>query len=136
MGEKRIIPLVTKEGHSYLIQFEFLDRHILPKGIKANVVDVLISVENNVGINSTSTLGLFAKIMSDFLHENDVILYCYCDHKEITRSTRRKEMSPQQYRSALFSAMFTKYTNNDHVNQLIIINDKVDHYIPSHLCGT
>jgi hypothetical protein len=129
MGEKRIIPLVTKEGHNYLIQFEFLDKHILPKELKVGVVDVLISVENNVGINNGYTLSLLAEIMSKFISENNVILYCYCDHAEVVRSDKRQGTSPQEYRSLLFSAMFAKQGNDDYVNQLIVINDKVDHYI-------
>ncbi|QNN43418.1 hypothetical protein [Pedobacter roseus] len=129
MGEKRIIPLVTKEGHNYLIQFEFLDKHILPKSLAVDVVDVLISVENNVGINNGYTLSLLAEIMRKFILENNVILYCYCDHAEIVRSDKRRDTSPQEYRSLLFSAMFAKQGNDDYVNQLIVINDKVDHYI-------
>ncbi len=93
------------------------------------MVDVLISVENNVGINNGYTLSLLAEIMRKFISENNVILYCYCDHAEIVRSDKRQNTSPQEYRSLLFSAMFAKQGNDDYVNQLIVINDKVDHYI-------
>jgi len=129
MGEKKIVPLITKEGHKYLVQFDFLEKNILPDGITVPIVDILISVENNVGINNGSTLSLFAQIIQDFLKENDVILYCYCDHAEISRSSRKQDLSPQEYRSLLFSAMFARQGNNDYVNQLIVINDEVDHFI-------
>ncbi|QPH40645.1 hypothetical protein [Pedobacter endophyticus] len=128
MGKKKIIPLTTKEGHNYLIQFEFIGKEHIPQSVKADVVDVLISVENNVGINNGSTLSQFASILKEFLVENNVVLYCYCDHAEIIRA-RKQSMSPQEYRSKLFSAMFDKQNNSDYINQLIIINDEVDHYI-------
>ena len=129
MGEKKIIPLTTKEGHNYLIQFEFIDKKQIPQNVKADIVDVLISVENNVGINNSSTLNQFSSILKKFLAEHDVILYCYCDHAEISRGPGKQNMSPQEYRSKLFSAMFDKQGNHNYINQLIVINDDVDHYI-------
>ncbi|MFC3562506.1 hypothetical protein [Pedobacter jamesrossensis] len=129
MGKKEIIPLITKEGHNYLIQFEFIGKAQIPDGVKTDIVDVLISVENNVGINNSSTLGQFASILKKYLTENNVILYCYCDHAEINRAANKQNMSPQKYRSKLFSAMFDKQGNDDYVSQLIVINDEVDHYI-------
>lgn len=63
-------------------------------------------------MNNASTLSKFSKIVREYLSENDVILYCYCDDREIERSKKHQNLTPQEYRSVLFERMFDKEANH------------------------
>lgn len=73
----------------------------------------------------------FSGIIKAYLDNNDAVLYCYCDNKEIDRGKSKLNMSPQKYRSLLFSRMFDRIGNVDYVNHTVQISDETygDHYI-------
>ncbi|TCC96652.1 hypothetical protein FBD94_22960 [Pedobacter hiemivivus] len=118
--------LTTKEGHEYRIGFSPFDIFATPKSLTKPIVDVVIAIDDNKGINNASTLFEFSKIIKEYLFKNDVILYCYCDNKEIERGKKHQHLSPQEYRSLLFEKMFDKASNKDFINKPILLIDATD----------
>lgn len=89
------IPYITEDGHEYLIVFtEFQST---PRDYGVKIVDVSIVLMNDIyAINRIKTLFKFSQIIRNYLSENDVILYYYCDVTPIKiRHNRKKEMTPQ-----------------------------------------
>ena len=128
MNRETEVPLITKEGHNYLISFSSFQTENLPQ-ITIPIVDLTISVENNVGINNGATLLQITSIIKNYLNENDVVLYCYCDNKAIIKSEKKADLTPQEYRSRLFSAMFEKDADVNFINSRIIIIGETDNFI-------
>ena len=79
-------------------------------------------------INSATLLQI-TSIIKEYLNENDVVLYCYCDDKAINKSKNKENVTPQEYRSKLFSVIFEKEADAKFINNRIIINGDTDHYI-------
>lgn len=131
MNLEQVIPLTSREGHRYLIQFSKFQDDIVPEAIEIDIVDVVIVLENDCGINNANTLFQISGIIKEYLDENGVILYCFCDNSEIIRGKNNDNMSPQEYRSLLFSKLFDKRSDVNYLNKPIIINDPEngDHYI-------
>lgn len=82
-----------------------------------------------MGVNNSATLLQITSIIKEYLNENDVVLYCYCDDKAINKSKNKENVTPQEYRSKLFSAIFEKEADAKFINNRIIINGDTDHYI-------
>lgn len=132
MGLNLVIPLITKEGHQYLIEFFSANELIiLPESIDIKIANVAITLVSGNGMNNASTLFQISGIIKEYISDNDVVLYCYCDQKEIARGTKNMNMTPQQYRSLLFSRMFDKKGDTNFINNPIIIADEIngDHHI-------
>ena len=131
MSLEQVIALQTAEGHDYLIKFSQFKNVDLPNGINIEIVDVVIARLTDAGRNNASTLFAICNLIKEYLETNDVVLYCYCDQKEIDRSVKRQGMLPQEFRSELFSTLFHKCSNTNYTNTKIIIadNDNGDHYI-------
>jgi hypothetical protein len=132
MALDQVIPLTTKEGHQYLIEFFITNELIiLPESIDIKIANVAITLISGAGMNNASTLFQISGIMKEYLNQNDVVLYCYCDQKEIARGVKNITISPQRYRSLLFSRMFDRKNDDNFINNPIIIADEVhgDHYI-------
>jgi len=126
------IPITTTEGFEYLLIFSKFASGSIPEEITIPVVNLSIEVkENPPSINNLSTLAIISSNIEKYLHYNDVILYCYCDNAEITKSKKNEHMSHQQYRSTLFSAMFDKKKCEEHLNEKVTIEDEINgtHYI-------
>lgn len=118
--------LTTKEGHEYKIGFSPFTTIALPESLTKTIVDVVIAIDDNKGMNNASTLFEFSKIIKEYLSKNDVILYCYCDNKEIERGKTHQHLTPQEYRSLLFEKMFDKASNKDFINKPILLIDGAD----------
>lgn len=125
------IPFKTKDGHEYLIVFTEFQHTPRNYGIK--IIDVSIVLMNDVyTINRVDTLFNFSHIIFNYLRENDVILYYYCDVTPIKiRYNRKRKLTPQAYRSKLFSKMFEKFNTNEYIQRPIKINDHENghHYV-------
>jgi len=132
---EQVIPLTTIEGHKYLIQLSPFDLIAYPIEITIDIVNIVILLVDeieNQPINNASTLFQMAKIIQKYLDINNVVLYCYCDNKIIKRNKNKLHLLPQDYRSQLFSSLFSK--NNalkEYLNEVIYIPDEKngDHYI-------
>ena len=124
------IPFETIEGYQYLVSF----REFPSNQINYNIPLIEVSItllSNNLEINSLKTLNKFIEIVLDYLNQNDVIIYYYCDTAPINiRPSRIEKYSFQEFRFNLFLTMFNKLKTDDYFLQNIIINDSVNgnHY--------
>jgi hypothetical protein len=122
-----VIPFTTKKGNEYLIKFdEFHHFHHFSKPI----IDIaLVLVNNKANANTIGDLLQISSIIKNYIQDNDVILYYYCDHHSIER--RKTEYTPQQFRFQLFNAMFKRINHSNFIKKDIIIEDKINgnHYI-------
>ncbi len=121
----------TEEGNRYVLQFSPFKIGSLP--IQSPVIQVdLISILNNSKVNSVKTFNVIAQEVTNYLIDKpDVILYYYCDNKEIFFRKAREIESFQEFRSKLFSAMFHKINQDSRLIKSFIIADRKngDHYI-------
>lgn len=132
MDSNTVVPITTIEGHQYLIEFSIVSDVLdLPKSIQIGIANVAIVLVDGAGINNASTLYAMASVLKEYLESNDVVLYCYCDNKEIPRSKPRQNLSPQHYRSMLFNKMFERQNNEEYLNRSFVVKDveNGDHYI-------
>lgn len=135
MGIEKIDAVVCKEGHQYLIEYSAFDKNLITDNLfrtDLDVVNLVITNSNEFeGINNAHTLFKISQSIKEYLEENNVILYAYCDNKEIIRSKKNLKMLPQEFRSSLFSSMFNRKSNRLFINERIIISDPEngDHYI-------
>lgn len=134
MGYGKIVPFTNKDGHEYLVQFSEFDFLVLPDTIKINVIDVVIAIEEHdeLIVNSASSLFQMSNIIKEYLIDNNVVLYCYCDNKPIKRRINKSHLLPQHYRSKLFSSLFLKKNIlHEYTDEVIRISDGIngDHYI-------
>ncbi len=89
------VEINSREGHGYVLAFSDLDLAILPESISKRVVEVVIATHDAKGINNAKTLFTFSKHIRSYLKQNDVILYSYCDSKDVRRSIARQHLEPQ-----------------------------------------
>ncbi|GEM54114.1 hypothetical protein B0A58_00740 [Flavobacterium branchiophilum NBRC 15030 = ATCC 35035] len=125
------IPFETEEGYQYLVSFREVTPNQNNYGIP--LIDVsIVLMSLNIESNSFKTLHKFIKIILDYLLNNDVIIYYYCDVVPVkTRKNRKIKLTPQEFRFKLFSTMFTKRNSEEFYLQEIILNDyeENNHYI-------
>ncbi|MEJ2880165.1 hypothetical protein [Pedobacter sp. GR22-6] len=76
MALDQVIPLTTKEGHQYLIEFFITSELILlPESIDAKIANVAITLVSGAGMNNASTLFQISGIMKEYLNQNDIYGY-------------------------------------------------------------
>lgn len=94
--------------------------------------DVTLVRESGDGYVGYKVLSAISDTLARFLNENeDAVLCFYCDTlTEVKRN--HSDISPQEYRSRLFSRMFDKYTRLHHrfafVNHRVKIEDTENPY--------
>lgn len=123
MSLNKSITITSKEGHNYTLGFSPFDAVKLPDDIRKPVIDVVIAIEGENQFNNPKTLFTFTHHAKEYLNENDVILYCYCDNKEILRDKKHQHLSPQEYRSLLFQRLFERERNGELLNKPIVLTD-------------
>lgn len=131
MSLNKVIPFTSCNNHKYLIKLEEFYSGINFSLPVVNITLVLIDTKDNV-IEFKDLIAI-AKIIVDYIKKNDVILYYYCDHtsEDITLSKRHEQMLPQEFRSRLFSLMFSFMKRDDILKDEIVIKDEnqIPHYI-------
>uniref|UniRef100_UPI00404A625A hypothetical protein n=1 Tax=Flavobacterium sp. TaxID=239 RepID=UPI00404A625A len=124
------IPFETDEGYQYIISFVEFQSSI--RDYKIALVNIsIVLVSTNIETNSIKTLNGFIDIVLDYLKQNDVILYFYCDTAPIKmRGNRNIKFSNQEFRFNLFLKMFNKLKPNMFYLQPVIIADieRGNHY--------
>lgn len=119
MSLDKVIPFTSKSGNKYLIQFGIFKGY---QDLGIPVVDVsLVLAEHNSANNSIKDLKDISQIIIDYLNKHDVIIYYYCDNKEIKR--RDRKILPQEYRFRLFDRLFCWLNHKSLIKNDIIIND-------------
>ena len=88
-----------------------------------DVTLVRMSGKNMIGIK---ILMAICDVLFKFLKENESAVLCfYCD--DLTDVARHhNEISPQEYRSRLFSRMFDMYVSNNSITDIINYRIKID----------
>ena len=121
----------TEEGNQYSLEFSPFNNDSLP--IESPVVQVdLIPIVNDLKLNSNKTFNFIGQEVNNYLLDKpDIILYYYCDNKEIFFRNTRKIESFQEFRSNLFTAMFHRLNPDNLLLKSFIITDKINgnHYI-------
>lgn len=117
-------PISSNEGDEYLILINSFEKSIFPDSIIEllnNIEIVDITLERISGKHTTKPDILFeiANFIAGFLFDNEnIILYFYCDDMhDIGR--RNQSITPQKFRSDLFSTMFSRYALSHNVKHLI-----------------
>ncbi len=123
-------PFETNEGYQYIVSFtEFQS---VPKTYKLPLVSISIAlVSSDIETNSLKTLNIFIKIVLEYLEKNNVIIYFICDTAPIKmRDNRKVKLSNQEFRFALFLAMFNKLKSEIFYLQPVVLTDKIggNHY--------
>jgi len=77
------------------------------------IVEIDLERINGTGKTSLRILEQIADGIANFIRQNSKsMLYYYCDDlSEIPFSGRNRDISPQEYRSRIFSLMFNRYTS-------------------------
>lgn len=130
MAFNTVIPYTSSVGSKFLINF----KDFIQQDFSLPVVDVSLflveSTEAGLGLRDLIAL---TRIIKDFLNENQVVLYYYCDTSasDIFISPRNQKMQPQEFRHSLFNALFDLMKVTDFVKDEIIIEDPANntHYI-------
>jgi hypothetical protein len=124
------VPFETEEGYQYIVSFREFPANQTDYGIP--LIDISITlVSSNIETNSLKTLNKFIKIVLDYLEQNDVIIYYYCDTGKIKiRENRKEKFSNQEFRFNLFLMMFNRMKSNNFYLQPVVIidNEKGNHY--------
>lgn len=123
------ISFETEEGNQYVLRFKMFSE--CPVHIKKPVITVsLVLLKEKINHNSLKFFHYITKEIVDYLSKNDVILYYYCDVKDID-FRKSRSTTPQEYRSRLFTALFDHSKNNQIYQKNFILKDPIygDHYI-------
>ncbi len=98
---------------------EILGNHI-------ELVDVTLERISGSSIANVKILATISNIIAEVFEENEnLILYFYCDDvHEIPR--RNKNLSPQEYRSLLFSNMIDRYLFSKNITDIINTPIKIE----------
>ncbi|PWN60026.1 hypothetical protein [Chryseobacterium oncorhynchi] len=125
------IPFETKEGNKYVLRFSSFNEDAVP--IQSPIVELnLIPLQLSSQFNSFHTFNYIVKEITNYLKDKpDVIVYYYCDNKELFWRTNRPAIPYQEFRSNLFTAMFMRSNPDDLLLRSFIIKDveNGDHYV-------
>lgn len=81
--------------------------------------DVTLMRESGKGYVGYNVLSAVSNTLARFMEDNeDAVLCFYCDAQTDVKRSHRT-ISPQEYRSKLFSIMFEKYTQEHHLANLV-----------------
>lgn len=121
----------------YRISFKDITNQLIDQGLDldgVSVCDVALIALNEFEISNTyPDLRKIFTVIHNFMDDNNVILYCYCDTKNgIVKSKTHQHMSHQEFRCNLFQVIFEKF-NTEHIyvfkTVVLIDAEDVNHYI-------
>jgi len=140
-------PLITSEGYKYIINFERVDLVQFSEEV-AGKTDVPVYDLNfklyganisDIEINNPKTLYRIGAIILDFLIENDVIIYYFCDTKQIKKGKKHEHISHQEFRHMLFTTMYryvaTRRQLDNFENNALEITGENEKYYLHFLCS-
>lgn len=136
------VSINSKLNDEYRIILSPFNLDIIPYEVQELLGDdieiVDVTLERVKGINPTD-IGILLKIsniIGEILNDNgNLILYFYCDDMHNISRRENREVSPQKFRSDLFSRMFDKYILSNGITNMINtpIEIKADRHIYIHL---
>lgn len=124
---RTVFHIFSERGDEYRLCLSSEDGHNLSKEIREDFGLEVISIEltriNGIGITSIRTLAAIEQAIAETYYPiDDAILFYYCDFLNAVPATR-KAITPQEYRSRLFSLMFHRYIlhhNIQGVSEMVI----------------
>lgn len=119
-----VVPFTSTAGSQYLIQLTTFESGV---DFDIPVIDVSIAlVQQNEKVVSLGDLISICRIIKDYLIENKVVLYYYCDRSshDIFISKKNNSKSPQKFRSNLFESLFDFLDTTGYIKDQIIIGDE------------
>lgn len=120
------VSINSKLNDEYRIILSPFNLDIIPYEVQELLGDdieiVDVTLERVKGINPTD-IGILLKIsniIGEILNDNgNLILYFYCDDMHNISRRENREVSPQKFRSDLFSRMFDKYILSNGITNMI-----------------
>ena len=128
--EEISISISSKSNDEYRIILSPFNQDIIPCEVRKSIRDIEGENPTDIGI-LLKISDIIGKVLND---NNNLILYFYCDDMhDIPR--RDKALTPQKFRSLLFSRMFDKYISSNSIINIINtpIEIKADRHIYIHL---
>ena len=135
------VSINSKLNDEYRIILSPFNLDIIPYEVQELLGDdieiVDVTLERVKGINPTD-IGILLKIsniIGEILNDNgNLILYFYCDDMHNISRRENRGVSPQKFRSDLFSRMFDKYILSNGITNMINtpIEIKADRHIYIH----
>lgn len=136
------VSINSKSDDEYRIILSPFNLDIIPCEVRELLGDdieiVDVTLERIKGTNPTD-IGILLKIsniIGEILNDNEnLILYFYCDDMHNISRRESRAVSPQKFRSDLFSRMFDKYILSNKITNMINtpIEIKADRHIHIHL---
>lgn len=118
------IPFETPEANLYSLVFSVFE---LTTDIGVPVIEVVLHLKKQRNkSNSVVVFNYIHRQIQQYLSENEVILYYYCDSSDIyyRNDRKRRFTSPQHFRSELFYTLFQKTKTDDlHIENIKIPNE-------------
>ena len=125
--------LFSEGGDEYRLQFttersniianQILDR-LLQNGIE--VVEIGLGRANGTNVTSHKVLRQIEECIADFVMRHPNAVLCYmCDFINLVPSNK-KNVTVQEYRSRMFSAMFKRYVSQHHITDIFDGEIKID----------
>lgn len=135
------ISISSKSDDEYRVILSPFTLDVIPCEVReqlGNDIEIADVTLERVKGDNPADIGILLKIsnvIGEVLHDNEnLILYFYCDDMhDISR--RSKELTPQEFRSNLFSRMFDKYVSSNGITNMVNtpIEVKADRDIYIHL---
>ena len=138
------VSILSKSGDEYRVTLSPIEYSIIPdevrdlfvsEGCCIEIVEATLSSIKGESSTGAEVLFKISNVIGEVFAENkNMILYFYCDDMhEIER--RDKTITPQRFRSRLFSKMFERYIKSNEVSDIvnILIELRADRDIYIHL---
>ena len=135
------VSISSKLNDEYRIILSPFNLDVIPCEVREQLgsdIEIADVTLERVKGNNPTDIGILFKIsnvIAEVLNDNEnLILYFYCDDMhDISR--RDKKLTPQKFRSILFSRMFDKYISSNSITNMINtpIEIKADRHIYIHL---
>lgn len=113
---------------------ESISKEIESRGIE--IVEVILDRELGKGLAGMALLDNTSSVIANLFIENkNAILFFYCDDLNEIPRCRTRNISPQEYRSDLFSLMFERYVTKhgiQSVHDVTIRINAIDHCLFFH----
>lgn len=104
-------PLNSEQGHKYVIELkeQSLDFAEISLQDDVKVYNITLVLSEPIDeVNNPATLFKIGHILLEFLNEHNCILYFYCSPNDDTLTNKKREISPQEYRSRIFTTIFDR----------------------------
>ncbi len=113
---------------------ESISKEIESRGVE--IVEVILDRELGKGLAGMALLDNISSVIANLFIENkNAILFFYCDDLNEIPRCRTRNISPQEYRSNLFSLMFERYVTKhgiQSVHDVTIRINAIDHCLFFH----